>query len=123
MPMRRRPASRPTRPAVSAHTRATTAPTVRQAMRISSVTALDERPYRAQVQGPPPSASLAAVVARAAPPAHPAPSPLPPPGPDRRHDHTFVLVEVDTLNHRLLDPEQPSPYPGTTHAVLRRLRL
>ncbi len=42
MPMRRRPASRPTRPAVSAHTRATTAPTVRQAMRISSVTALFE---------------------------------------------------------------------------------
>src|SRR6266545_4769451 len=42
MPMRRRPASRSTRPAVSAHTRATTAPTVRQAMRISSVTALFE---------------------------------------------------------------------------------
>jgi hypothetical protein len=42
MPIRRNPASRSTWPAVSAQTRATTAPTVRQAMRISSVTALFE---------------------------------------------------------------------------------
>lgn len=42
MPMRRSPASRSTPAAVSAHTRATIAPTVRQAMRISSVTAVLE---------------------------------------------------------------------------------
>ena len=40
--MRRSPASRSTRDCVSAHTLATTAPTVRQAMRINSVTAVFE---------------------------------------------------------------------------------
>lgn len=39
MPMRRSPANRSTRLSVSAHTRATIAPTVRQAIRINSHTA------------------------------------------------------------------------------------
>jgi hypothetical protein len=42
MPIRRSPANRSTPPAVSAQTRPTTAPTVRQALRINSVTALLE---------------------------------------------------------------------------------
>jgi hypothetical protein len=82
-------------------------------------TDLDEYPYRAQVQCPPPSPPLAPVVTRAAPPAHPTPTPLPPTRSYRRHDDRLAFVELDTLNHRLLDPEQPGPYPCTTHAVLR----
>jgi hypothetical protein len=70
---------------------------------------LHERLHRAQIQRPPPPASLTTVVAGAAPPAQSAPPPLTPHRPHRRHDHTLLLVEYDTLNHRLLDAEQPSP--------------
>jgi hypothetical protein len=34
------------------------------------------------------------------------------------HHRLLVLVELDPLNHRVLDPHQRAPYPGARHAVL-----
>ena len=70
---------------------------------------LDHRPHRAQIQRPPPPPSLARVVAAdsAAGTLRSAAAGPGPAGP--RHDHTLVLVELDSLNDRLLDAEQPSP--------------
>jgi hypothetical protein len=30
---------------------------------------------------------------------------------------TAILIELDPLHHRLIDPEQPSPYPASAHVV------
>ena len=80
---------------------------------------LQHRPHRSQIQRPPPPPTLPGVITRTAQPAHPTPPPLPT---RRAHmsDHQLMgLVELDPLHHRLLDPEQPSPYPAVAHAVPR----
>jgi hypothetical protein len=72
----------------------------------------------AQVQSPPAASSAALVVARAAPVAYPAPAA---PATSRTHrcdEDLLLLVELDTLDHRFLEYEQLSPYPGITHAVV-----
>src|SRR5262249_58174168 len=66
---------------------------------------LHERPYRPQIQRPPPPTTRTPVVPRTASPTDPTLPPPPTPRPHRRDNHTLVLVELDTLNHRLLDAE------------------
>ena len=80
---------------------------------------LQHRLHRAQVQSPPPASTLPLVIARTAPPTHPAPISPPPSRPRMHHQHTLLLVELDPLDHGLLDPQQPSPYPSTAHVVPR----
>ncbi|MFC0114031.1 hypothetical protein [Kibdelosporangium aridum] len=33
-------------------------------------------------------------------------------------DRLDIRDQLDTLHHRVLQPEQPTPYPGLAHAVL-----
>jgi len=72
---------------------------------------------RGQVERPPAPPALALVVAGAAAPTDPAAAPL---APIRVHVHNqrAVPVELDPLNDRPLDTEQPPhPYPCLQHAV------
>ena len=77
---------------------------------------------RAEIQRPPPASALAEVIARAAPPAVRAAIPLAPDQADRDHDRV-VLVELDGLDDRLLQPQQPRPrtdaYASLAHAADR----
>jgi hypothetical protein len=82
---------------------------------------LEEHPRRAGVQPPPASSSLAGVVASAAAAAHPAPAPGPACRPHPRNEQLVGLIELDTLDDRLLDAQQGAKYPGVAHAVLRSL--
>jgi hypothetical protein len=67
-------------------------------------------------------------------PAAASPTPVMPPGapatpaaatsrtltrPHMPHQHPGVLVELDVLDHRPFDTQQPPPYPCKTHAVLQ----
>ncbi|HUC60151.1 MAG TPA: hypothetical protein VMA95_22320, partial [Streptosporangiaceae bacterium] len=56
-----------------------------------------------------------------APPAHPAPALLALDRPHMAHRRPGQLVPFHALDHRPLDPQQPSPYPAMTHAVHRPL--
>ena len=64
---------------------------------------------RAQVQGPPPPPALTRVVARAASPAAATPAAGSLPRPDMGHQSLLILVELDLLDDRLLDPQQGTP--------------
>jgi len=64
---------------------------------------------RAQIQGPPPPPTLSPVIRRAPAPAPTAPATGASPWPDMRDQHSGVLVELDVLHDRLVDPEQPTP--------------
>jgi len=81
---------------------------------------LQEALGRAEIQRPPPPAPFAQVIAGAAAPAMRAPIPL---AVDRAHrDHDLVfLVEPDTLDDRLLQPQRPRPrtdaYASLAHAA------
>jgi hypothetical protein len=70
---------------------------------------LEDRLDRAQVQGPPPSPALATVIGRGSPPAPTTPAARSLPRTNMSHQQLLVLVELDTFNDRLLDPEQGSP--------------
>jgi len=63
----------------------------------------------AQVQRPPPAPARPVVIARATTTTHPAPATLATDRPHRGHQHLGVLVELDPLDHRLLDPKQTPP--------------
>ena len=70
---------------------------------------LHEHLDRTKVQRPPPAPARARVVRRATPRALPAPVPLPLRRPHRRDEHAPVLVELHALDHRVLEPEEPTP--------------
>ena len=70
---------------------------------------------RPEVQRPPAPASLAGILARAAPPAHAAAVLLPRARADRHHDR--LQLNADVLDHRPLDPEQHLPYASPAHAA------
>ncbi len=67
------------------------------------------RDRRAQIQRPPPPPPRPRVVARTAASTPPAPAPLPAHRPRVSDQHQRVLVVLDPLDHRLLDPEQTPP--------------
>jgi hypothetical protein len=66
---------------------------------------------RTQVQSTPPPASLSTVIGRRPTPTPPAPGtrPRPDPGAHMRHQDLLVLVELDMVDDRLLDPQQGAP--------------
>ena len=68
---------------------------------------LQETDRRAEIQRPPPAATLAAVIPRAATAAVRAAIPLTPDRPDRDHDRAVDLV--DRLHDGLLQPQHPRP--------------
>ena len=81
---------------------------------------LQEHRCRAHVQAPPAPWFLAHVIARAAPPAPRAPRRHPRLRPHPRDEllpAPPVGLQVHRLDHRVLDPEQPPPYPRCAHAV------
>jgi hypothetical protein len=71
--------------------------------------AFNHGPDRAQVQGPPSTASLTTVIGRRPTTTTAAPSPCPCSGPHTSHQQLLVLVELDVLDDRLLDPQQDAP--------------
>jgi hypothetical protein len=80
---------------------------------------LQEAERRAEIQRPPPPATLPEVVARAAASTVRAAIPLAIAGADRDHDRTVLLV--DRLDDRLLQSQQPRPradaYASAAHAA------
>ncbi|MER3485587.1 MAG: hypothetical protein C4345_06085 [Chloroflexota bacterium] len=76
---------------------------------------LQEADRGAQIERTPPPPALTRVVAGAASATEPAAAPLAPAR--ARRDNQRVPVEPDVLDHRLLDAQQPSPYPHPAHAV------
>jgi hypothetical protein len=79
---------------------------------------LHHRPHRAHVQRPPPPPPRTAIKPGATPLAVRTPPSGTPAHPYLNHQQRLFVVELDTLDHRLLDSQQPSPYPCRTHAVL-----
>jgi hypothetical protein len=81
---------------------------------------LDVRELRAEIQRPPPPATVTQVIAGAAPPAVRAAIPLAVARADRHH-HLAVLGGVDRLDDRLLQPQPPDPgsypYASVAHAA------
>lgn len=73
--------------------------------------------HGAQIQRPPPPPTLALVIARSRSLADPAPPPTHPRRAHMRDQDLLVLAELDPLHRRLLDAQQPCPYPCLTHAV------
>src|SRR5690606_33177815 len=66
-----------------------------------------------EVQGPPPASSLTGVVTARPTAAHPAPRRRlrgRPDMSDQAHRPVELLLELNLLDHRLLDPKQPPPY-------------
>src|SRR6266516_4824751 len=100
---------------MSAQTRATIAPTVRQAIRINAVTAVFEHCVASHA-----TVSSKAIVC-------PAPCRAQGTCATTRRTHRAnvanhrptALIELDLLNDRLVDAHKSAPYPGVTHAVLR----
>lgn len=78
---------------------------------------LEHRANGAQIQAAPPPASLTGVIPRTTPPAQATPATLPAPRPHVDNEQLLVLIELDTLHMRLLDAQQPRPYPAIAHAV------
>ncbi len=39
----------------------------------------------------------------------------------REHLLNATVLEIDSLDHCVLDPQHPSPYPGSAHAVPRMI--
>ena len=70
---------------------------------------LDHRTNHPEIQRPPTSAALALVIAPAPPIAATAPTPPRPRRPHMSDKQTLVLVELELLHGRVLDPEQPGP--------------
>jgi hypothetical protein len=65
---------------------------------------------RAEIQRPPPTPLTATLVITPTPPQTAAtPPPLPRHRTHRGHDVALVLVELDVLDDRLLDPENSTP--------------
>jgi len=79
---------------------------------------LDEHPGRAQIQRPPSSPALTAVIARRLPTAAPAPPPSSRRGPCRDHDRISLLIEEHVLHHRARQPEGALPYAPVPHPAL-----
>jgi hypothetical protein len=78
---------------------------------------LHERPLEPKIYRTPPTPPGPVVITRTPPPAPPTPTCRRPPR-THRHDHRVLIrVELDRLDHRLLDPDQPSQYAASTHAV------
>jgi hypothetical protein len=78
---------------------------------------LQEAERGREIQRPPPPATLALIVSRAAPPAMRAAIKLPRTRADRHHQHPACLVELDLLDHRPPQPEQLLPYPQWAHVA------
>jgi hypothetical protein len=80
---------------------------------------LQEAERRAEIKRPPPPATLAKVIPRAAPPTVRAAISLAVARTDRQHDRAVLLL--DRLNHRLLQPHHPRPrtdaYASLAHAA------
>jgi len=76
---------------------------------------LQIRQRRPEIKRPPAPASLAAILTRAAPPAHTAAVLLPRLGANGHHDR--LQLDADVLDHGPLDPEQHLPYPSPAHAA------
>jgi hypothetical protein len=76
---------------------------------------LEVRERRPEIQRPPPTASLAGVLPRAAAAARPAATLLPRLRSHRHHDR--AELDADVLDHRPLDPEQHLPYASGAHAA------
>lgn len=83
---------------------------------------LQHRLHRAQVQRPPPPPTRPLVVTPATAQADPTPQARAPCRPHVRDQPLRLLVELDPLHRRVLDAEQPRPYPSVAHAVPPRLR-
>ena len=66
-------------------------------------------PDRSGIQGPPPPATLALVIARAPPQALPTPAPHRPRRPHPRNQNAGLVVEFNVLDHCLLDTKQNPP--------------
>jgi len=81
---------------------------------------LDERPCRAQVERPPAPPAHAPVIARRPPTADTAASDIASPRP--RANHQPHLVDLHALYHHPPEPEQPSEYAPSAHAVTCLLR-
>jgi len=64
---------------------------------------------RAQVQSPPPAPTRARVIAATPATADPAPPASSPRRADMNDENLGVLVELDILDDRLLDPQQGTP--------------
>jgi hypothetical protein len=80
---------------------------------------LQVRERRTEIQCSPQPAALPRVLARAAPPANPAPVLLSRRRADR-HDDRLVVLQAHVLDDRPLDAEQHLPYPSTAHATCLR---
>lgn len=70
---------------------------------------LQHRGHGAQVQGPPTSPARPGVIARTTTATQTAPALLPRGRAHMGHQHLAVLVELDTLDHGLLDTHQAPP--------------
>jgi len=70
---------------------------------------LQHRPDGAQIQGAPPTPTLAGVIARGPAPTDPAPAPNPAGRPHLSHQQVGLLVELDPLDDGLLDAQQSAP--------------
>jgi hypothetical protein len=83
---------------------------------------LNERERRAEIQCAPTPAPLTEVKPRAAAPTDPAAIALSPDRPD--HDDDLVLrADLHVLHNRLLQAQQPRPYPCSAHVVFRSSRF
>jgi hypothetical protein len=72
---------------------------------------------RAQIERPPPPATLTPVIARATPPTMRAAIALAGSRADRQHQRP-VLLELDVLDDRPTQPEQLLPYASSAHAAI-----
>jgi hypothetical protein len=75
---------------------------------------LQEEGSAAGIQVPPAAASLTPVVAAAAALTDPTSALPSDEGTDPGHEHSpepMLLLDLDALDNRALDPEQPTPYP------------
>ena len=77
---------------------------------------LDIGQRRAEIQRPPAPAALAEIEPRTAAPADPA-AIQPIKARPGRHDHFSLIAEVDLLDDRGAQPQQPRPYPSSAHVV------
>jgi hypothetical protein len=79
---------------------------------------LQERANLTKIQRPPPTATLALVIARRTTPTTPTAPLVEPPRSHTCDDSVDLLVELDALDHGvLIDTEQPTPYFDAQHPV------
>src|SRR5690625_1779678 len=70
---------------------------------------LQHRLHRSQIQCPPPATTRTTVITRTATSAYPTPAPLPARRPHMRDQQVRILLELEPLDHRLLDTQQVPP--------------